>query len=134
MDERYTLIDGYALQAAYPETWTMPNLGRVTALQPGDIIKIGVMFDPTPMIGEDPEIRRVWTQKIGKSAVDYVNGERFWLQVTSIYARWIGGYVTNELLYTAHHGLQYGDSLQVERRHILDVWEGPCAFHHQQSA
>lgn len=52
-------------------------------------------------------------------------GERFWVEVTEIEHGGLRGRVNNDLVCTEAHGLNNGDSVEFQRRHIYSVYEAP---------
>ena len=96
----YTLLDAQQRHAEHPETFDVPTPAEIAAMRPGDHVKIGATFTPT----EGIDTERYWL--LLNATTD---GERF------------TGVVDNDLVYTAHHGLRYGDQLTVLSRHLMDT-------------
>jgi hypothetical protein len=123
----YTMMDGVALHKANPTSFEIPSADDIAKLKAGDYIKIGVKFNPNVKIGDDPAIRVAWEAKVGHNLTD---GERFWVKLTSdplrelddpVFKLCVRGVIDNDLVYTAHHGLDSGQTITVERRHILAI-------------
>lgn len=98
---RYTLVDAEAEHTAHPRTFAVPGIGEMLALRPGAFVKIGVRFGQP--FADEP-----------------VRGERFWVRVTRMGFP-MRGTISNDLVYTAEHGLACDDSIEFELRHVLRV-------------
>jgi len=94
---RVALTDSEAMHAAHPETWDHPDAAELAALGPGWAIKV--------LAGQ----------------------ERFWVRVTSRDGNRLRGLVDNALVDAAHIGVDLGDEIECETRHVLDVWRLPDA-------
>ena len=59
----------------------------------------------------------------GQCAKVCVGGERFWVKVTLTDAKGrYAGQVDNALSGLGHHGLNYGDVVAFEAKHVLDIY------------
>lgn len=60
--------------------------------------------------------------KEGDSVKVCNEGERFWVTVTKIEDQKITGTVDNDLVRSEMHGLNYGDEISFEKRHIYSIY------------
>jgi hypothetical protein len=122
----YTLIDAEARHRANPRTFDAPSRPVIASLKPGDLVKIGAEFDVRVKLGDtDPPLRAAWEGRIGAEAAGNIGAERFWVRLTEVEkgikgARKFRGTIENDLVYKAHHGLDDGQQIAFEGRHILD--------------
>ena len=93
----YSLIDGPERRQEAPYTFFLPNPGYIDALEVGDHAKVGFEYDPP---GE----------KYG--------GERMWVLIEEIDGDRYRGTLDNE---PDEAILTYGEKVEFERKHILDV-------------
>lgn len=92
----YDFIDGVAMHSVYPDTFEVPNIEQKMAVVEGYHVKVGAASLDGP-------------------------GERFWVKVTKKTPFGVFGRIDNMLVYTRHHGLNYGDEVEVLWKHILDI-------------
>jgi hypothetical protein len=85
------LTDARALHEAHPNRFEIPPDFILKSLEIGDFVKVAA------------------------------SGERFWVEVQGQEGETIRGTVANRLVFVAKHGLDYGDALVVEHRHVYDV-------------
>lgn len=90
------LIDGVARNARNPRTFEVPDYDEIGRVHRGDSVKIGL---------EAPGVA----------------GERFWVTVTDIQDRSFKGVVDNDLLHPYRWGVNYGDEIEFEDRHVLSI-------------
>lgn len=124
----YTLTDAHRRHAENPETFELPPESLLDALKPGSIVKICAEFDPDQVQSNvAPLARAQWARKVGADRAGRMDGERFWTVITAIDAAGAEpvytGTIDNELIYSANHGLRYGDTVRFARRHVLQVHE-----------
>jgi hypothetical protein len=104
----FSLIDSEARHRAHPERWDYPRaLIALGIIRRGWLLKIGIENRADPIT--DPEHPPL-------------SGERFWCRVQEVTQ---SGFVVkveqSDMLCSEWHGIEDGDILTVERRHILDV-------------
>jgi hypothetical protein len=122
----YTLIDAEAQHRKSPRTFDVPSKVVVASLKPGDLVKVGAQFDVRVKPGDtDPPMRAAWERRIGQEVAGNVGAERFWVRLTHEErgpkgTRQFRGTVENDLVYKAHHGLDCGQEMAFEGRHLLD--------------
>lgn len=123
----YVLLDAVEQNRLHPRTFQLPRHSEIAALRVGDLVKVYVKFDPATKLGDtEPETRRMWAERVGEEAARHTDGERFWVEIVSVErlesgARAFRGRVDNNLAYKAHHGLDYGQEMAFEGRHILNL-------------
>jgi len=122
----YTLTDARQRHAEHPDTFEVPPDSLLDALKPGSLVKVCAEFDPDRELSNvTPLTRAQWARKVGAERAANMDGERFWTVITAIdqggtepvYT----GTIDNDLIYSANHGLRYGDTVTFTRRHILQV-------------
>jgi hypothetical protein len=91
MKKKPQFTDGEALHQADPIGVQIPTDAAKQKLRPDDLVKVGV------------------------------HPERFWVHLTEIKDGVFTGTIDNDLVFTHEHGLDYGDILSFERRHIIDI-------------
>lgn len=96
------LVNAVRYSELHPNFEVLPHADRVS-LRPGDVAKICVQFT-------------------GDSKY---SGERFWVLIATNEDGVYTGKVDNDLAHTAHHGLQCGDLVTFDYRHIYDFERGP---------
>lgn len=92
----FTLIDGEARHAAFPETFFIPSMEERKKLEPGQYVKLGFQE------GE--------------------NTERAWVQVKTIGIHRLFGVVDNDLLLMTT--VKDGDELSFELKHVIGIYHG----------
>lgn len=97
------LINVEQMNFAHPVTFPVPMFEERAAVKPGDVVKVGVEFEPIEIEGSK------------------VSGERFWVRVTVKNLRGLVGEVNNTLYMTDQHGLGGGDKIRFQSFHILDI-------------
>jgi hypothetical protein len=86
------LVNGERMARQHPDTFAIPGQVARISLLPGQCAKV------------------------------CMGGERFWVKVTLSDARGrYAGQVNNVLLGLGHHGLDYGDVITFEAKHVLDI-------------
>lgn len=93
----YSLIDGPGRHQEAPYTFLLPHPDYIDALAVGDHAKVGFEYDPP---GER------------------YGGERMWVLITGINGYRFVGTLDNE---PEEDIVAYGDTVEFERKHILDV-------------
>jgi len=93
----YSLMDGPELRKVAPYTFFLPHPDYVDALEVGDQAKLGFKYDPP---GEQYGGERMWV------LIEEIDGDRY------------RGTLGNE---PEESFLSYGDKVEFERKHILDV-------------
>lgn len=96
--QTYTLIDGVARNADFPDTFEVPD---TTGIKLGNYVKVGAEFEP---IQGSP-----------------LSGERFWVRVTGIDGDRLCGVIVNDLVASEGHGLRADTIISFERRHVLGI-------------
>lgn len=96
------LVNAVRYSELYPEFEVLPHADRVS-LRPGDVAKICVQFTGDPKF----------------------SGERFWVLIATSKDGLYTGTVDNNLARTDRHGLQSGDLVTFDYRHIFDFERGP---------
>lgn len=89
--KRPKLADARRLAQKHPRTFELPSKDAVADLDVGDFAKVAA------------------------------DGERFWVQVTKRDGSKFQGVVDNDLIATERHGLQIGDRVAFESRHLYDA-------------
>jgi len=92
---RRDLINAELRHQTDPNTWDLPTAEALRGIRLGQNIKVGV---------EGP-----W------------GGERFWCTVLAVSETGYLLKVNNGLIFTAKHGLQYGDVVSASSKHIINV-------------
>lgn len=95
------LMDGVRRNRANPNTFLIPSRAQKGLVVAGDYVKIGFI----PRGG----------------TTETVNGERMWVMVTRIEGRKYFGVLHNEPLAFFQKDLKYGDAVEFEARHIIDI-------------
>ncbi len=98
----HKLIDGVDRNTTHPETFEIPSEEERDAVRNGDTVKVGfevIDFD----LGEDI-------------------GERMWVSVTFANGNTLVGWIDNVPI---SQNLQLKQEIQFERRHILNIYDGP---------
>ena len=91
----YKMVDGVRQNKRHPETFSVPNRGQKVAVKVQDYVKIGFIVE---------------------------NGtHRMWVSVTKIEGRKYFGILHNEPMGVDSKILKYGDKVEFESRHILDI-------------
>jgi len=96
MTNDYQLIDAEAQHRAHPDTFELPEAEWFEVIEPGWLIKIGVCHPAQP-------------------------GESIWCRIRHVTESGFRVVVNQQLFCSDLHGIDYGDALTVERRHILAV-------------
>src|SRR5262245_3307375 len=96
----YSLMDGELQAAAHPDTFEMPSAKLRHALDVGDNVKLG--FEPHRQSRD-------------------VFGERMWVKITRVVASGYEGELVN-IPICAWRGLEIGDLVRFEPKHVLDVF------------
>lgn len=104
LKEPFYFVDGDEKAKEFPATWHMPPMEARRGARVGDFVKAGVL---APLNTED----------------EYTS-ERFWVLVTEVTETGVKGTVNNHLVYVPMHGLDFGDEVEIEWKHILDVIDG----------
>ena len=61
---------------------------------------------------------------VGHDVQICVAGERFWIEITEVaYPKFVGK-VNNDLVYVEEHGLDFGDLVNFEAKHIYKIYTG----------
>lgn len=81
-------VDAQAMARSYPDSFEAPSQAQLDAVAPGSWVKIAT------------------------------SGERFWIKVVTVEGVRITGVIDNDLVRTAQHGLQCGDRVTCEKRHL----------------
>src|SRR6266700_367449 len=100
MQKHAIFIDGEERQRHFPSTFQIPTQKQRQELRLGDKVKVGL----TGSKGKHP-----------------TPGERFWVKLMTINESCLTGTVTNALVYSQVHGVDYGDTLTFETKHVLDI-------------
>ena len=95
------MMDGVRQHRKYPETFSIPDRTAKVAVQVGDYVKLSFINT-----SRDP---------------DQVGGERMWVMVKKIDGRKYSGVLHNEPISFQKRALKYGDKIEFESRHILDI-------------
>lgn len=121
------LMDGVRLHKAHPKTFHVPSRKEKCRLGVGDYVKIGVLSptgdrlpdqmeetldDVDAKIGGRLEIGR------GEEKKPRFSGERLWFHVVKKEGRIFTGVCHNYPLIVP---MKYGDEVQFESRHVLDL-------------
>ena len=85
-------VDAQEMARTNPETFEVPCQKALEEVNPGDMVKV------------------------------CAGGERFWVEVKCIVDEQIHAEVNNKLVCTNKHGYSLGDAVQLERKHIYDIW------------
>jgi len=106
--------------------WDLPSDAALDALQAGDYVKIGAMFDPSRKVADiKPIIREHYARKVGADIADRTTTEYFWVVITDIRAdgkdREYVGTVSNFLAYTEHHGLAFDDTVTFRAQNVQQI-------------
>ena len=88
----HDFIDAQLMNQEHPDTFDIPTVEELDALAVGDDVKVAI------------------------------GGERFWTRITEINDGSFMAEVDNELECTDIHGLQLGDQISFERKHIYDIY------------
>lgn len=121
----YVLLDAAEQHRRTPETFDYPGRDEIASLKAGDMVKVCAQFDPEMKLGDTvPKARLRWAAIVGDETADRMTGERFWVKIASARVLKTGefafnGVVDNDLVYKAHHGLDYRQEIAFEGRHIL---------------
>lgn len=91
-----TLLDAVQSNKEHPQTFELPN--DTNRLRAGDFAKISMQF-------ESPE---------------KLKGERFWVHIMNRDGDRFTGTVNNALRCTEYHGVNNGDEIKFETRHVLE--------------
>ncbi len=89
--ESPVFVDARAKAQEHPDTFERVSETVIDHTRPGDLVKI------------------------------CTGGERFWVIVTSVAGDVFHGQISNHLLRTDQHGLQHGDFVSFERRHVYGL-------------
>lgn len=76
---------------------------------------------------EAPLLEELNTIKTGSMVKVCTGGERFWVAVVSVDGQRITGEVNNNLICTQDHGLDCGNMITFEARHVYSIWQGGAA-------
>lgn len=87
-----SFVDAQQKARDYPQTFNAPSSSELQCIAPGCHVK-----------------------------VCETDCERFWIQVTAVTRDGITGVVDNDLICTPFHGLNYGDVVTVQPRHVYDI-------------
>lgn len=122
MSKKYALLDGEAMNREHPDTFGLPSNHEIGNLRKGNYIKIGATFAPNRRNGSLQF--KLWQAKVGPLTAANTTTERFWVllttdpfQVDNVLR--YRGIIDNDLAYTPEHGLRFGATITVERKHIL---------------
>jgi len=105
MNQLVNFLDGEQRDEQYPDDFPIPSKEEKDALEIGDWVKVGLEDYPTEQL---------------------LKGERFWVELTAIDGLRLTGTVINDLEFADDHGVDYGDTLSFEMRHVIDIdpqWE-----------
>jgi hypothetical protein len=91
------LIDAQEQHRLHPETFEVPSADALDALRAGDHVKAIFGAPPGSQLG----------------------AERMWIFITAVDGDVIRGRLDSDPLFVR---LRYGEELQLERRHVCDVW------------
>jgi hypothetical protein len=99
--KKVDLIDGVA-QSVMHSTFKVPSPGRISMIQPGTTIKIGI--------------------KQNKKSKEF-GAERCWAIVKEIDGDSYICSIDNDLVMTNLHGIKYQDLVKVQKHNILDIYD-----------
>ena len=91
MDRAAEILDGVAMNRKHPATFGIPDERERGAVMVGDCVKITV------------------------------ERERFWVDVVEADGEKLVVRVESDLIDTEDHGLHQGDTLEIERRHVIGL-------------
>jgi hypothetical protein len=100
MNKQANFLDGEQRHKQYPTDFPIPSETEKSVLQIGDKVEVGLEDYPT----EHP-----------------IKSERFWVELTAINESQLTGTVIDDLVFAKDHGVDDGDTLSFERRHVLDI-------------
>ena len=88
----YTFTDAQEMHRKHPDTFGIPGAIDIAMIKPGSHVKICAN-----------------------------DRERFWVKVTSRDGINMTGTIDNDLIFVDEHGLDYGDTVSFQTRHIYQV-------------
>ena len=97
MNTQRGYVNAQEMHRQHPDTFAAPSAGELAAISPGDSVKV------------------------------CTGDERFWVTVTRVDGGHIVGTVDNDLIFTAEHGLNYGDEIHVGAEHVYDIISSAAA-------
>lgn len=104
MNNNAELVDGWAQNRAYPDTFQVPDIRDLQKLRPGQFVKVGVRWERDAADGPGP------------------TGERFWVEVTDNTSAPMAGIVRQiDMIYSREHGVNDEDVLFFFIHHILAI-------------
>lgn len=99
----FPFVNAQELAVNFPDTFEAPSAEELAEIHRGQYVKVCV---PCGSV--------VFTQ---------FDSERFWVTVESVDGDTITGEVDNDLVFTAQHGLQYGDMVQFKLENVYAIYD-----------